>query len=74
MSCYNALQGKNHLDDADRAILSQIAKKIAQVHMSKVPIGLNETDLYQKGYQEMIINPEITFDVLSAFPRNHAFF
>lgn len=68
------LWDKNILDDNEKDLLEKIAKKIAKLHNKKVTWDINEKDLYQRWLQEVIINPEITFDIMSCFPAEHKHF
>lgn len=68
------LWDKDILDNNEKDLLEKIAKKIAKLHNKKVTWNLNEKDLYQRWLQEVIINPEITFDITSCFPSEHKHF
>lgn len=71
---FNEIWMKKSLDSNDKKILKNIAEKIGSIHIKQVHDSKNTINIYQRWFQEIIINPEITIDILSCFPNDHWMF
>lgn len=71
---YEAVRNADRLDEQQVVQIRQIAKAIAQIHLSRISETDRMPDAYERGALEILINPELTFTTLAHFPSDHPFF
>jgi aminoglycoside phosphotransferase (APT) family kinase protein len=59
------------LSESSRERMQAVGKILAELHNRPIPVGTDAADAVRRSQREVFANPQITLDVLAAYPNNH---